>query len=196
MAEQLYGRLKVIAIVMVVGFVGFSIYDGLIKGKDAYTLTMGAGHRYFEDGAFREAVDEFEAALEIRPDDPSAQFGIAISQMQLGNHDLAFQYFGLAIEAEADQKGKAFYLANRGILFDRLGMYRQALDDYRQALILEPEISDGPGIISRLLHNQQEKPPTIADRAKYLQGELAKPEGERLLSVPEVDERQRSEKVR
>lgn len=195
MDDQFYKTLKYIAILLIAGFIAFSIYDGLIKGKDNYTLAMGAGHRYFEDGQYRDAITEFKSALEIRPGDPPANYGIAISQMQLGSNELALQFFSLAIEAEQDNKNKAFYFANRGILYDRMGQYQKALDDYKRALTLEPETAEGPGIISRLLHNQPEKPPTIADRARYLQAELAKPESERLLSVPEIDEQQRSEKV-
>jgi hypothetical protein len=41
------------------------------------------------------------------------------------------------------------------------------------------------------LRNQLEAPPTVADRAAYLRAELAKPEGERVLLVPEVDQQQR-----
>jgi hypothetical protein len=37
------------------------------------------------------------------------------------------------------------------------------------------------------LRNQPEAPPTIADRAAYLRAELAKPESERLLRMPELD---------
>ena len=196
MDDQFYKILKYIAVVLVLGFIGFSIYDGLIKGKDAYTLNMGAGHRYFEDGQYSDAITEFKAALELKPGDPPANYGIAISQMQLGSNDLALKFFALAIDAEQDKKNKAFYYANRGILHDRMGQYQNALDDYTMAISLEPETTEGPGIISRLLHNQPEKPPTIVDRARYLQTELAKPEGERLLSVPELDEKQRSEKVR
>jgi hypothetical protein len=41
------------------------------------------------------------------------------------------------------------------------------------------------------MRNVDEKPPTIADRAKYIEEELKKPPEERLLRVPEVDEEQR-----
>jgi hypothetical protein len=49
--------------------------------------------------------------------------------------------------------------------------------------------------LTRFLRNQAERPPTIADRAAYLRAELAKPEGERRLRVPEVDARQRPYKL-
>lgn len=196
MDDQLFKTLKYVAIVMVVGFIVFSIYDGLIKGHDEYTLAMGAGHRYFEDEDFTSALREFEAALEQLPGDSAAIYGVAISRMQLGRNVDALKSFTLAIEGAVNTKDKAFFVANRGILHDRMGQYQNALDDYKLALQLDLETAEGPGVISRLLRNQPDKPPTIADRALYLQSELAKPEGERLLAVPEIDEQQRTEKVR
>ena len=196
MDDHLYRALKYIAIVLVVGFVAFSVYDGLFRGKDEYALRMGAGHRYFEDGRYEDAIREFESVLSLSVGNPPAIYGIAISQMQLHRYEEALKSFSEAIESEKEIKNKAFYIANRGILFDRLAMYQKALDDYLLALSLEPETAEGPGIISRLLRNQPEKPPTIADRARYLQSELAKPVGERLLAVPAIDEAQRVEKVR
>ncbi len=195
MDDQLYRTLKYVALTLVAVFVAFSIYDGLIKGKDEYALAMGAAHRYFEDGQYEDALREFESVLAISPGDPPAIYGIALSQMQLGRNEEALKSFTLAIESAREQKNAAFYVANRGILYDRMGLYRKALADYKEALRLEPETAEGPGVISRLLHNQPEKPPTIADRARYLEAELAKPEGERLLSVPEIDEQQRVEKI-
>jgi hypothetical protein len=45
------------------------------------------------------------------------------------------------------------------------------------------------------MRNIDEKPPTIKDRAEYLEAELAKPESERLLKVPSEDEKQRMYKI-
>ena len=72
-----------------------------------------------------------------------------------------------------------------------MGRHEAALADYHTALELDPEIASGPHWLTRFLRNQPEAPPTIADRARYLHAELAKPEGERVLRVPEIDARQR-----
>jgi hypothetical protein len=76
-----------------------------------------------------------------------------------------------------------------------MGDYRGALDDYEKALALEPEVAEGPGFLTRFLRKQAEKPPTVADRARYLREQLAKPETERLLRLPEKDEQQRPYKL-
>ncbi len=81
--------------------------------------------------------------------------------------------------------------ADRGILNDRAGQYEAALHDYRKALKLNPELAEGPGWLWRFLRNIPDRPPTIADRADYLEEQLKKPESERLLRVPELDAKQR-----
>jgi hypothetical protein len=76
-----------------------------------------------------------------------------------------------------------------------MGDHRKALADYKKAIELDEEILEGPGWLWRFMRNIDEKPPTIKDRAAYLEAELAKPEEERLLQVPEIDEKQRMYKI-
>ncbi|MCP3662819.1 MAG: hypothetical protein GY696_10030 [Gammaproteobacteria bacterium] len=85
--------------------------------------------------------------------------------------------------------------ANRGILKDRMGDYSGALSDYQQAMDLEPEVREGPGFLTRFMRNQAEVPPTVADRATYLQQQLSKPESERRLRRLDEDLKQRSYKM-
>jgi tetratricopeptide (TPR) repeat protein len=110
----------------------------------------------------------------------------------MGNETEAMQEFNLVIE---DNPELAPAYADRGILYDRMGEHRKALADYRKAIELDPEILEGPGWLWRFMRNIDEKPPTIKDRAAYLEAELAKPEEERVLKVPEKDEKQRMYKI-
>ncbi|MCW8890798.1 MAG: tetratricopeptide repeat protein [Sedimenticola sp.] len=82
--------------------------------------------------------------------------------------------------------------ANRGILKDQLEDYQGALNDYQAALKLAPEVEEGPGFLTRFMRNQPERPPSIADRARYLVAELAKPPEQRLMRLPEEDAKQRA----
>lgn len=104
----------------------------------------------------------------------------------------ALQELNLVIELKPDL---AAAFANRGILYDRSGEYEKALADYRKALEMDPEILEGPGFLWRFMRRIDEKPPTIEDRADYLETELAKPEEERLLKVPGEDKKQRMYKI-
>jgi hypothetical protein len=58
-------------------------------------------------------------------------------------------------------------------------------------LRLDPRVAEGMPWLDRLLYNVQETPPTIADRLAYLRKQMALPESERVLKVPEKDAGQR-----
>ncbi|TVO69855.1 tetratricopeptide repeat protein [Sedimenticola selenatireducens] len=96
---------------------------------------------------------------------------------------------------DANRRAVGVAHANRGILKDQLADYPGALADYQMSLKLAPEIQEGPGFLTRFMRNQPEKPPSIADRARYLKEQLAKPADERLLRLPEEDAKQRSYKL-
>jgi tetratricopeptide (TPR) repeat protein len=114
--------------------------------------------------------------------------GLASSLHKMGAHDEALAVYDQAI-AQAPEFAGSY--AKRGILLDTMGRHEEALKDYATALRLDPSVADGPHWLTRFLRNQAEAPPTIADRAAYLRAELAKPEAERVLLMPEVDAQQR-----
>jgi tetratricopeptide (TPR) repeat protein len=150
------------------------------------------GNYRLEDGQYEEAVKEFSEALGKNPDHAMARLGLALTYMQMDKDSEAMQEFNLVIENNPEL---APAYADRGILFDRMGEHRKALADYKKAMALDEEILEGPGWLWRFMRNIDEKPPTIKERAAYLEAELAKPEGERLLKVPEIDEKQRMYKI-
>ena len=160
--------------------------------KNPGDYNVRKGNYRLEDGQNEEALKEFSEALEKNPNHAMARLGLAVTYMQMGRDREAMQEFNLVIEHNPEL---APAYANRGILYDQRGEHRKALADYRKAIELDEEILEGPGWLWRFMRNIDEKPPTIKDRAAYLEAELAKPEGERLLRVPEVDEKQRMYKI-
>ncbi len=150
------------------------------------------GNYRLEDGQYEDAIAEFELALEMSPRHREAHFGLAVTYVRMERLEDAVAKLDEVVEIDPGF-GPAY--ANRGVVHDRLGRPEEAIADYRQALELDPELAEGPGWIWRFLRNIDEKPPTIADRADYLEAELAKPPEERLLAVPEEDAKQRMYKV-
>jgi len=150
------------------------------------------GNYRLEDAQYEAAIEEFEHALERNPRHAGAHLGLALVDLQTGRLEDAVARLDQALELDP---ALAAAFANRGIANDRLGRHQQALADYRAALQLEPQLAEGPGWLWRFMRNISEKPPTLADRAAYLEIELAKPPEERLLRLPEVDEQQRMYRV-
>ena len=178
-----------IGLLAIIGLV-FYWRTGVEKNPGDYNVRKG--NYRLEDAQYDEAFKEFTEALQKNPEHVMARLGLATTYMQMGKDNEALQEFNLVIEIQPDL---AAAYANRGILYDRSGQHEKALADYRKALELDPKILEGPGFLWRFMRNIDEKPPTIQDRADYIEAELAKPESERLLKVPDLDKKQRMYKI-
>nr|VFK79017.1 MAG: Tetratricopeptide repeat-containing protein [Candidatus Kentron sp. SD] len=189
MNERTYRLLKMTAIVLVTAWVVWSFYDGFLRGTDDPAKNLlNAAERYFEDQAYDRALEHYDRILELSPNHLFALRGRARALLMLGRYRQAQKIFDEAIAREPEF---ANTWANRGILHDRMGQHEKALSDYEQALRLDPSTADGPHWITRFLRLQATPPPTIADRAHYLQTQLALPVEERLLEKSEEDDKQR-----
>lgn len=191
MNDPLYRFLKWTAITLAIAWVGWSIYDSMVAPRNPGDLAYLDANTLFEDGAYERALALYDEALTADPNHIHALRGRARTLLELGQLPEALAAFNRAIAREPDF---AATYANRGILHDRMGLYEKAIGDYEQALALDPELAEGPHWLTRFLRNQPQKPPGIAERAAYLRAELAKPENERLLRIPELDSQQRSYK--
>ena len=80
--------------------------------------------------------------------------------------------------------------ANRGIAHDRAGLYEKALEDYVNSLKVDQETVEGPGVIHKILYGGDDVS-TVRDRARYIYEQLQLPEDQRLMRVPELDQKQR-----
>lgn len=191
MDERLYQFLKRTAVVMALAWIGWTLYDGMSSNREPGDASYLAAETLFEDGQYKRALADYDRALAEAPEHISAMRGRARTLMQLGRFEDALAQFNIATAKEESFGGT---YANRGILKDRMGLFTEAIADYERALELDPEIAEGPHWLTRFLRNQPERPPGISERAQYLREQLAKPESERLLRVPEVDAAQRSYK--
>lgn len=191
MDEGLHKFLKYVAIAMVLGWVGWTVYDSFFLERIPGNTAYQEGEILFQDGEYEQALRKYEQALEAKADMPYYVRAKARTLMQLGRYEEALRWFNQAIELQPFFGGT---YANRGILFDRMGQYDKAIDDYEKAIQLDETVAEGPHWLIRFLRNQPEPPPTVADRLAYLKEEMAKPMGERLLRVPEEDEKQRTYK--
>jgi tetratricopeptide (TPR) repeat protein len=186
--DRLTRALKAIAVAMAVLFIGWAVYDRFFAEVAPGDMAYFAGNRAFEDADYGRAEADYRQALAEAPAHLFALRGLALSLHQQGRYDEALTIYDEAI-ARAPEFGATY--ANRGILLDTMGRHEAALADYMHALKLDPELADGPHWLTRFLRNQPAPPPTIADRAAYLRAELAKPESEQTLRMPERDAKQR-----
>ncbi|MGF1526367.1 MAG: tetratricopeptide repeat protein [Candidatus Competibacterales bacterium] len=190
--ERRHRWLLNLAIVLTVAWVAWALYDYLSTrqpGDNAYF----AGQNAFADQNYSLALVKYDEALAEAPDHRPAKAGRAETLILLEREAEAIALYEQLLTDTENPVMRAAYLANRGIALDRSGRHREALASYRQALALDRqgEVLDGPHWLTRFLRNQPERPPGIAERAAYLEAQLALPEEERVLRVEDVDEAQR-----
>ena len=192
MEKTQYSILMRVAIVLTIAWISWSLYDGAFRERSDGESAYHAANKFFEDELYEDALTSYREALTKNPELINAKRGIARSLMQLEQFDNALVEFNIAIKQEPDF-GASY--ANRGILYDRMGSYEEAIADYQKAIQLDPKLAEGPSWLTRFLRNQAKKPPTILDRMKYLQTELKKPEDQRVLQLPNKDEQQKPYKL-
>ena len=167
---------------------GYFYYQYTVRentpGENRYRMA----NKHLEDGNYEEALKVFDEVIASYPDYKDAYMGRGIALMQMQEFEKSRRDFDKALALD---KNFAAAYANRGILNDRTGRYEEAMRDYRKAVSLNPDLAEGPGWFWRFLRNIPERPPSILDRADYIESQLKKPEAERLLRVPEIDEQQR-----
>ena len=181
-------RVGLLVLLLFAGVVAFVLYWRTAVEDTPGDYHVKTGNYRLQDGQYDRAIAEFELALEANADHPLAYLGIALALMHQNRHEASLEAFDRALALDGSL---AVAYADRGVLHDRMGRHDAALQDYRRALALDPKLADGPGWLWRFLRNIPERPPTIADRAAYLEAELRKPPEDRLLRLPEIDAQQR-----
>jgi len=160
------------------------------------------GVQRLEDGKHDEALDYFAQALKTQPDHRGALMGRALVFIQAERYDDAIAELTYLIDfsnrtlTADDTTGRgvmAAAFANRGIVHDRMGHYKNAFDDYIAALRTDEGAVEEPGMIHQVLYGIPD-PSSVLKRAAYLQKQLKLPPGQRLMRVPEIDEIQRMRK--
>lgn len=193
---QRFIKLMVIAILVSGAFyLGYEHFTSSEPG-DYY---VRKGDIRLGEGDYEEALENFDRALAEMPDHRGALMGRALVFIQTERYDEAIAELDYLIDfldktlQPDDATGRGVLAAaysNRGIVYDRLGEYEKALDDYVMALRIDEDVVSGPDIFHKILYGSEDLS-TVRKRARYLYEQLQLPEDERLLRVPEVDAKQR-----
>jgi len=202
MKPQVLRRFIFLMAALTVGmFIFWDVIDDFVRKEPGdYETEMGSNR--LQDGLLDEALTHFNKALEEAPDHRGALMGRALVFTQSERYDEAIAEYDYLIKylaenlEEDDTTGRgvlAAAYANRGIVLDRTGAYEDALASYAMALRIDEETVSGPGVVHKILYGS-DGVSNVRQRAEYLAEQLQLPEAERLLKVPELDDKQRMHK--
>ena len=91
--------------------------------------------RFYREGKFQKAVEEYTAILELEPGNTEAYGNRGLTYTQLDEIALAVEDFSRLIELDPED-AKAFY--NRGNRYGQLDEFDRAIEDYNRSIELDP----------------------------------------------------------
>ncbi|HBO84428.1 MAG: hypothetical protein A2073_07640 [Deltaproteobacteria bacterium GWC2_42_11] len=127
--------------------------EELTKGKtnfaDVYNML---GFIYHFNGKLDEAIKFFEKAVGINPRYTEAALNLAVAYNETGEFEKANEVYGSAKSAARESQVSYLdsyvkaKLANMhseiGAIYQEMGFYMEAVDEYKKALLLKPEFVD------------------------------------------------------
>ena len=113
------------------------------------SVSMRDGNRLFENGDFRAAVAQFEAAVTVAPDDAEGWNNLGQTLVRLDRRTEAVPHFEEAVRLDP---GRWAYHFNFGHTLGDLGWWRRAVVQYRHAVALFPDDFATHDNLGRALH--------------------------------------------
>jgi protein O-mannosyl-transferase len=95
------------------------------------------GMALFAEGKIEEAFDNYNKAINIRPD-VVAYFNRGLAYAKIGNYQNAIADFTTVIRQNSDYA--CYY--NRGNVYAKIGQYQNAIADFNKAIRLKPDYDD------------------------------------------------------
>ncbi len=138
--------MKHLPLLATVAFVFLVLASGLAAAQNVQTL-IDQGTENCERGRYDQAIQEFNQALKLKPNDAAILDCLGVAHYAKGLNDQAIQYFTQAIKA--DPKYTLSFM-RRANVYDTMGEYDKALADLQQAKSLGHKVdSDFIRLIER-----------------------------------------------
>ena len=110
-------------------FLALVFTAGLVAAQEVKTL-VEQGIENSQEGRYDQALNDFNAALKLKPNDPLLITYRGVVYYAKGQNDLAMKDFNRAIEIDP-KCGKAYY--QRGMIYENQEKYAQAVPELKKA---------------------------------------------------------------
>ncbi len=125
----------------------FSLFDDFVfEGDETFTVDLidpvnafhNRGVAYTAVGEFLSAVEDFDQAILVQPEDAQSFASRAFANTAQGDYDRALQDYDQAIGFDSESTVTYFHRAD---LHRARGEYRRAIQDHSRAIVLDPNFN-------------------------------------------------------
>jgi tetratricopeptide (TPR) repeat protein len=112
--------------------------EATAKGADIASEHFQRGNEFVGNGQFEEAIAEYVAALEAKPDHISAMTNLGVAYYNTGQFEEAISQYQEALEIAPDD---AAIHSNLAATYVQVGDLVTALQEYEKAVALQPDLA-------------------------------------------------------
>jgi tetratricopeptide (TPR) repeat protein len=117
-----------------------TLFDHTLKVTDNNWPTYNSrGTAYYILGNYRQAIEDLNRAIEIKPGYADAYYNRGLTYHDLHNYKQAIEDYSRAIEIKP---AYAEAYNDRGVAYNELGNYRQAIEDLNRAIEIKPDFAE------------------------------------------------------
>lgn len=109
------------------------------------------GHIYSSRGLVDRAIEEYETAVRLRPDNPGARYNLGTAYMSRGSVEKAIEQFRAALQLSPDYLNAHFNLA---FAYKAGGLIEKSIEHYLIVLKLNPDFSQAHVNLGNIYYSQ------------------------------------------
>lgn len=154
------------------------------KGNDQYRQTQ-----------FAQAEASYRKALQVSPDNATAQYNLANALQQQKKYDEAIAVLEKLYPATGDEKLKSATAYNEGVAYTKQKNLEASIESYKKALRLNPEDKDARENLQKALSELKKQQQDQQQQQKKSQSSMSQKEAEQKLNLLQQKEKQLQEKL-
>jgi len=121
--------------------------------ESEYEVLKKRGNAYFDEGNYDQAIEEYTAALRIKPYDPEALNWRGAAYYNKGNYDRAIEDHTDALRIKPNYQNAIY---NRGNAYYKKGNYDLAIEDYEAVLKIDPNDVNAKNNLEKIRQSKSE----------------------------------------
>ena len=171
-----------------------------VLGQEGVEDHIARGNEFYKQQQYDKAIDEYDKALQINPNNTTAKFNMANALYKQKKQTEAIRVYSDVSNTarEASFRSKNYY--NKGVVYSRQKKIEESIEEYKSALRLNPDDQEARENLQKALlelkkNQQQNQQNQNQKKQQQSQSKLNQKQAEQKLKQLEQKQKETQEKV-